>query len=102
MSTTATAPITGCSEGLLAAKNFCHVDTLCADGSVHGVPVWIDEQDGLPTKATRAAEAAATARARAAGCAATRRAARAARAPALPSRTSCARGGAVGNHLRAR
>jgi len=27
-------------------KNFCHVATLRADGSVHGVPVWVDVQDG--------------------------------------------------------
>jgi len=48
MSTTA-APITGRSEELLKGKNFCHVATLRADGRVHGVPVWTDVQDGLPT-----------------------------------------------------
>jgi PPOX class probable F420-dependent enzyme len=44
MSTT----ITGRSEELLKAKNFCHVATLRADGTVHGVPVWVDIQDGHP------------------------------------------------------
>jgi len=34
------------AEALLKAKNFCHVATLRADGSVHGVPVWVDVQDG--------------------------------------------------------
>ena len=36
------------AEGLLKAKNFCHVATLRADGTVHGVPVWVDVQDGRP------------------------------------------------------
>ncbi len=49
MSTTTTASLTGRSEELLKAKNFCHVATLRPDGSVHGVPVWVDVQDGLPT-----------------------------------------------------
>ncbi len=40
--------IEGRGEELLQAKNFCHVATLRADGSVHGVPVWVDIQDGLP------------------------------------------------------
>lgn len=40
--------IEGRGEELLQAKNFCHVATLRADGSVHGVPVWVDVQDGLP------------------------------------------------------
>ena len=44
MSTT----ITGRGEELLQAKNFCHVATLRADGTVHGVPVWVDIQDGRP------------------------------------------------------
>ena len=44
MSTT----ITGRGEELLKAKNFCHVATLRADGTVHGVPVWVDLQDGRP------------------------------------------------------
>jgi PPOX class probable F420-dependent enzyme len=35
-------------EELLKGKNFCHVATLRADGSVHGVPVWVDVQDGRP------------------------------------------------------
>jgi hypothetical protein len=36
--------IEGRAEELLKAKNFCHVATLRADGSVHGVPVWVDVQ----------------------------------------------------------
>ena len=40
--------IEGRAEELLKAKNFCHVATLRADGSVHGVPVWVDVQDGQP------------------------------------------------------
>jgi PPOX class probable F420-dependent enzyme len=43
------ATIEGRAEELLQAKNFCHVATLRADGSVHGVPVWVDVQDGRPT-----------------------------------------------------
>jgi PPOX class probable F420-dependent enzyme len=42
------ATIDGRAEELLQAKNFCHVATLRADGSVHGVPVWVDLQDGRP------------------------------------------------------
>jgi PPOX class probable F420-dependent enzyme len=42
------ATIDGRGEELLKAKNFCHVSTLRADGSIHGVPVWVDVQDGLP------------------------------------------------------
>jgi PPOX class probable F420-dependent enzyme len=34
--------IEGRAEELLAAKNFCNVATLRTDGSVHGVPVWVD------------------------------------------------------------
>jgi PPOX class probable F420-dependent enzyme len=45
MSTT----IEGRAEELLKGKNFCHVATLRVDGTVHGVPVWIDVQGGLPT-----------------------------------------------------
>jgi PPOX class probable F420-dependent enzyme len=41
--------ITGRGEELLRDKNFCHVATLRADGTVHDVPVWIDVQDGRPT-----------------------------------------------------
>ncbi len=41
--------IEGRTEELLKAKNFCHVATLRADGAIHGVPVWVDVQDGLPT-----------------------------------------------------
>ena len=40
--------IEGRGEELLKATNFCHVATLRADGSVHGVPVWVDVQDGIP------------------------------------------------------
>ena len=40
--------IEGRGAELLEAKNFCHVSTLRADGSVHGVPVWVDVQDGRP------------------------------------------------------
>lgn len=48
--------IEGRAEELLKGKNFCHVATLRPDGSVHGVPVWVDVQDGRPvvnTVATR-------------------------------------------------
>jgi PPOX class probable F420-dependent enzyme len=40
--------IEGRAEELLKARNFCHVATLRSDGSVHGVPVWVDVQDGRP------------------------------------------------------
>ena len=36
------ATIDGRAEELLKAKNFCHVATLRADGSVHAAPVWVD------------------------------------------------------------
>ena len=42
------AKIDGRGEELLKAKNFCHVATLREDGTVHGVPVWVDIQDGRP------------------------------------------------------
>ena len=42
------ATIEGRAEELLKGKNFCHVATLRADGTVHGVPVWVDVQDGRP------------------------------------------------------
>jgi PPOX class probable F420-dependent enzyme len=42
------ATIDGRAEELLKGKNFCHVATLRADGTVHGVPVWVDVQDGRP------------------------------------------------------
>jgi PPOX class probable F420-dependent enzyme len=45
MSTT----IAGRGEELLRARNFCHVATLRANGTIHDVPVWVDVQDGLPT-----------------------------------------------------
>jgi PPOX class probable F420-dependent enzyme len=40
--------IEGRSEELLKAKNFCNVATLRQDGSIHGVPVWVDVKDGRP------------------------------------------------------
>jgi PPOX class probable F420-dependent enzyme len=40
--------IEGRSEELLRAKNFCNVATLREDGSIHGVPVWVDVKDGRP------------------------------------------------------
>lgn len=40
--------IDGRAAELLEGKNFCHVSTLREDGSVHGVPVWVDVQDGRP------------------------------------------------------
>jgi PPOX class probable F420-dependent enzyme len=40
--------IDGRAEELLKGKNFCHVSTLRADGSVHTAPVWVDVQDGKP------------------------------------------------------
>jgi PPOX class probable F420-dependent enzyme len=40
------ATIEGRGEELLRGKNFCHVATLRQDGSVHGVPAWVDVQDG--------------------------------------------------------
>jgi PPOX class probable F420-dependent enzyme len=42
------AKIDARGEELLKAKNFCHVATLREDGSVHGVPVWVDVEDGRP------------------------------------------------------
>jgi PPOX class probable F420-dependent enzyme len=39
----------GRSEELLRAKNFCHVATFSSNGTIHGVPVWVDVQDGRPT-----------------------------------------------------
>jgi PPOX class probable F420-dependent enzyme len=40
--------IEGRAEELLKAKNFCVLATLRPDGSVHGVPVWVDVKDGRP------------------------------------------------------
>ena len=40
--------IEGRAEELLKARNFCQVATLRSDGSVHGVPVWVDVQQGWP------------------------------------------------------
>jgi PPOX class probable F420-dependent enzyme len=42
------ATIDGRAEELLQGKNFCHVATLREDGTVHGVPVWVDVQGGKP------------------------------------------------------
>jgi PPOX class probable F420-dependent enzyme len=42
------AKIDGRGEELLKAKNFCNVATLREDGSVQGVPVWVDIEDGRP------------------------------------------------------
>jgi PPOX class probable F420-dependent enzyme len=49
--------VQGRGEELLRAKNFCNVATLRADGSVHGVPVWIDVEDGRPALNTAAGRA---------------------------------------------
>jgi PPOX class probable F420-dependent enzyme len=40
--------IEGRAEELLTGKNFCNVASLRADGTVHGVPVWVDIQDSRP------------------------------------------------------
>jgi PPOX class probable F420-dependent enzyme len=40
--------IEGRAEELLKAKNFCNVSTLRDDGTIHGVPVWVDVQEGRP------------------------------------------------------
>jgi PPOX class probable F420-dependent enzyme len=40
--------IEGRAEELLSAKNFAHVGTLRADGSVQVSPTWVDVQDGRP------------------------------------------------------
>jgi PPOX class probable F420-dependent enzyme len=42
------ATIDARGEELLKGKNFCHVATLRSDGTVHGVPVWVDIEDGMP------------------------------------------------------
>jgi PPOX class probable F420-dependent enzyme len=39
--------IEGRAEELLKGKNFCNVSTVRSDGTIHGVPVWVDAQDGL-------------------------------------------------------
>jgi PPOX class probable F420-dependent enzyme len=44
MSTT----IEGRAEELLRGKNFAHLGTLRADGSVQVSPTWVDVQDGRP------------------------------------------------------
>jgi len=40
--------IEGRAEELLKGKNFAHVGTLRADGSVQVAPVWVDVADGRP------------------------------------------------------
>jgi PPOX class probable F420-dependent enzyme len=40
--------VQGRGAELLEGKNFCNVSTIRSDGTVHGVPVWVDVQDGLP------------------------------------------------------
>jgi PPOX class probable F420-dependent enzyme len=40
--------VEGRGEELMKATNFGNVATLRADGSVHGVPVWVDVQEGRP------------------------------------------------------
>ena len=43
------ATIEGRSEEILRAPNFCNVSTFRRDGTIHGVPVWVDVQEGRPT-----------------------------------------------------
>jgi len=43
------ATIEGRSEEILKAPNFCNVSTFRRDGTIHGVPVWVDVQEGRPT-----------------------------------------------------
>ena len=45
---TSIARIEGRAEELLRAKNFAHVATLRADGSMQVAPTWVDVQDGRP------------------------------------------------------
>ena len=40
--------IEGRAEELLRAKNFAHVASVRADGSVQVAPTWVDVQDGRP------------------------------------------------------
>jgi len=40
--------IEGRAEELLKAKNFAHIGTVRADGSVQVSPTWVDLQDGRP------------------------------------------------------
>jgi PPOX class probable F420-dependent enzyme len=40
--------IEGRAEELLKGKNFAHLGTLRADGSVQIAPTWVDVQDGRP------------------------------------------------------
>src|SRR5947209_17393360 len=43
-----TVQLDGRSAELLKAKNFANVATLRTDGTIHSLPVWVDEQDGRP------------------------------------------------------
>ena len=43
-----TAKLEGRPAELLEARNFANVSTLRADGSIQGVPAWVDVQDGRP------------------------------------------------------
>jgi PPOX class probable F420-dependent enzyme len=45
---TGIARIEGRAEELLKARNFAHVATLRADGSVQVAPTWVDVRDGRP------------------------------------------------------
>lgn len=38
----------GRSAELLKAKNFANIATMRSDGTILGVPAWIDEEDGRP------------------------------------------------------
>ena len=40
--------VEGHAEELLKGKNFAHVGTFRADGSIQIVPVWVDVEDGRP------------------------------------------------------
>jgi PPOX class probable F420-dependent enzyme len=40
--------VEGRAEELLKGKNFCHVATIRKDGSIHGTPVWVDVENGVP------------------------------------------------------
>jgi PPOX class probable F420-dependent enzyme len=42
------ATIDARSEELLNGRNFAHIATYRADGTIHGVFVWVDMQDGRP------------------------------------------------------
>jgi PPOX class probable F420-dependent enzyme len=48
MGTGMSTKVEGKSEDLLKGKNFATVSTIRPDGSVHGVPVWVDVEEGRP------------------------------------------------------